>query len=198
MKQLKLLIENSIEGLAGQNNSARWVAPGQKRNVNIEQLSGYTQMEFPVADELDISNEKYNWIGSMERKSKKYHNKVRAIRKEDGMLVFERQMKKLIDKIDVVDKLFESDYSDTYFDSFTDAAEYVRRYTKKKGFEIDEDDWMSKVALGGRYTRSRPSVGKTHSFTVGLSKNGKPQRKALHFQVYGLKSGKYELNLYIQ
>ena len=51
--------------------------------------------------------------------------------------------------------------------------------------------------MGGRYSRSRPGVGKTHSFTVGLLKGGKPQKKSLNFQVYGMPSGKYELNAYV-
>ncbi len=59
MKLKAILSEvNSIAGLSGGNNSARWTAPGQSRKVKIEQLSGYAQVEFPVADELDISNEK--------------------------------------------------------------------------------------------------------------------------------------------
>jgi hypothetical protein len=84
-----------------------------------------------------------------------------------------------------------------YHNSFTHAAEAAKAYAIKKGYEINEDDWQTQVALGGRYSRSRPGVGKTHSFTVGLLRNGKPQRKALHFSVYGMESGKYELTAYV-
>ena len=91
----------------------------------------------------------------------------------------------------------EAPHSEVYFDSFTSAAEFARKSAETKGFEIDENDWQTKVALGGSYGRSRPSVGKTHRFTVGLLKNGKPQRKALTFTVYGMKSGNYELVNYI-
>ena len=45
--------------------------------------------------------------------------------------------------------------------------------------------------------RSRPAVGDTHTFTVGILKDGKPQRKALTFSVYGMPSGNYELVAYI-
>jgi len=68
---------------------------------------------------------------------------------------------------------------------------------EKKGYEIDEDDWQNKVALGGIYGRSRPAIGKTHKFSVGLLKNGKPQKKGLNFSVYGMEGGKYELVAYI-
>jgi hypothetical protein len=87
--------------------------------------------------------------------------------------------------------------AETYHNSFTHAAEAAKAYAIKKGYEINEDDWQTQVALGGRYSRSRPGVGKTHSFTVGLLRNDKPQRKALHFSVYGMESGKYELTAYV-
>jgi hypothetical protein len=87
--------------------------------------------------------------------------------------------------------------AETYHNSFTHAAEAAKAYAIKKGYEINEDDWQTQVALGGRYSRSRPGVGKTHSFTVGLLRNGKPQRKALNFSVYGMESGKYELTAYV-
>jgi hypothetical protein len=87
--------------------------------------------------------------------------------------------------------------NDTYFKSFTHAVEYARNATEKRGFTIDEDDWQTQIALGGKYTRSRPSKGKTNSFTVGLLKNGKPQRKSLQISVFGMDSGSYELTHYI-
>ena len=91
----------------------------------------------------------------------------------------------------------EASHSDTYFDTFTDAAEFARKTAEKKGFEIDTNDWHSQVTMGGRYSRARPSVGKTTTFTVNLLKNNKPTKKYLHFQVYGMQSGKFELNNYI-
>lgn len=81
--------------------------------------------------------------------------------------------------------------------SFSDAADEARRIAEVRGYEIDEDDWFREVTTGGRYTRARPSVGKSHRFSVSLYKNGKPQRKALHFSVYGMESGTYELTAYI-
>lgn len=90
-----------------------------------------------------------------------------------------------------------SEANETYFKSFTDAASAAKEYAMKKGYEIDEDDWQTQIAFGGKYSRSRPSVGKTNSFTIGLLRNGKPQRKALHISVYGMESGNFELTNYI-
>ena len=87
LKFEKLKETSGIDGLGGGNNSARWTATGQSKKLKIPQLSGYEQTDFPIADELDTSNEKHSWDGI--GKTKKYNNKVRAIRKDDGSLIFE-------------------------------------------------------------------------------------------------------------
>ena len=104
-------------------------------------------------------------------------------------------LKSILEDAKINTKIDEA--NDTYFKSFTDAVEFARKATEKRGFTIDEDDWQTQIAFGGKYTRSRPSKGKTHSFTVGLLKNGKPQRKSLQISVYGMDSGSYELTHYI-
>jgi|TARA_R110000737_G_scaffold169322_1_gene195375 hypothetical protein len=104
-------------------------------------------------------------------------------------------LKSILEDAKINTKIDEA--SDTYFKSFTQAVEYARKATEKRGFTIDEDDWQTQIAFGGKYTRSRPSKGKTNSFTVGLLKNGKPQRKSLQISVFGMPSGNYELTQYI-
>ena len=84
-----------------------------------------------------------------------------------------------------------------YFNTASGAADYARTQAEKRGFQIDEDDWHSQITLGGKYSRTRPGVGKTHSFSVGLLKGGKPQRKNLNISLYGMESGKFELTYYI-
>ena len=81
------LEESSIDGLSGGNNSARWTAPGQSKNLKVAQLSGYEQKDFPTADELDISGEEFGY--ESQSKTKKYNNKRKAVRTDDGQLVFE-------------------------------------------------------------------------------------------------------------
>ena len=62
-----------------------------------------------------------------------------------------------------------------------------------QGYEVDQDDFHNKVTTGPK----KPSSGKTNSFSIMLTKAGKPQRKALQMQIYN--TGKsYELNMYIQ
>ena len=104
-------------------------------------------------------------------------------------------LKSILEDAKINTKIDEA--NDTYFKSFTQAVEYARKVTEKRGFTIDEDDWQTQIAFGGKYSRSRPSKGKTNSFTVGLLKKGKPQRKSLQISVYGMPSGSYELTQYI-
>ena len=87
--------------------------------------------------------------------------------------------------------------ADDYYKTASAAADAAREMAEKKGYEIDEDDWQTQIGMGGKHNRLRPGVGKTHSFTVGLTKNGKPQRKALNISLYGMDSGSYELTYYI-
>jgi hypothetical protein len=87
--------------------------------------------------------------------------------------------------------------SNDYFRTASQAVDYARKMIEKRGFEIDEDDWQRQIALGGRYGRFRPGKEKSTEATIGLLKNGKPQRKALQISLYGMPSGNYELTYYV-
>jgi hypothetical protein len=85
-----------------------------------------------------------------------------------------------------------------YFKTATQAVEFAKAAAEKKGFTIDDGDWNTQITHGGRYSRLRPSVGKTHSFIIGLLKNDKPWRRSrLSISLFGMDSGKYELTYYI-
>jgi HSP90 family molecular chaperone len=66
---------------------------------------------------------------------------------------------------------------------------------KKRGYEVDADDYHDKVASGPR----KPSEGKTVSHNLKLTKDGKPTKKGLSIQVYNRGGDKspFELNHYI-
>jgi len=83
--------------------------------------------------------------------------------------------------------------SQLYHNSFSAAVQHAIKQAQKKGYEVDEEDWQRKVASGP----SKPSAGKTNRYAVNLMKNGKPVKQKLHMQVYGMDSGKYELNMYV-
>lgn len=89
--------------------------------------------------------------------------------------------------------LKEGDYP-LYHKTFTSAAKAAEDLAKKRGFEVDEDDWFNQVSTGPK----KPGKGKTNRYIVKVTKNGKETRKRLAFQVYGMDSGKYELNAYVE
>ena len=80
-----------------------------------------------------------------------------------------------------------------YHDSFTSACNEALRLVKERGLEVDENDWFNRVATGP----GKPKVGQTNRFSVDLTKDNKPVKEQLNFQVYALPN-KYELNCYIQ
>ena len=83
---------------------------------------------------------------------------------------------------------------DIYHNTYSSAVQHAIDQVKKKGFEVDMDDYEKKVAFGPR----KPSTGKTNSLSIDLLKDGKPSKKKLHMQVYGMEGGKYELNVYTE
>jgi hypothetical protein len=98
---------------------------------------------------------------------------------------------------DIVNESINEARADDYYDSATEAVNAAKADIEKRGFEVDENDWQDQIAMGGKYGRLRPGTGKTHKFTVGLVKNGKPQRKALQISLFGMPRGKYELTYYV-
>ena len=78
---------------------------------------------------------------------------------------------------------------DIYHKDFSTAMQHAYAHAKKKGFVVKPEEIDQKVASGPR----KPSKGKTNSYILGTDK-----RKNVHIQVYGMDSGKYELNMYIE
>ena len=96
----------------------------------------------------------------------------------------------------IIRKILKEQESETYFDTFSGAVQFARKYAEDKGYTIDEDDWWLEVSTGP----GRPKEGKTTRMNIGLLKNDKPQKKALHIQVYNMGNSfknKFELNYYI-
>lgn len=87
----------------------------------------------------------------------------------------------------------KSDY-DIKHKTFSSAIQHAVEVAMKKGYEVDADDYDEKVAMGPK----KPSKGKTNSYSIKLTKNGKEQRKALQVQIANLDNKFYELNMYIQ
>lgn len=78
--------------------------------------------------------------------------------------------------------------------TFSSAIQHAVEVAAKQGYDVDPDDYDRKVAMGPK----KPSKGKTNSYSIKLTKNGKEQRKALQVQIANLDDKFYELNMYIQ
>lgn len=84
---------------------------------------------------------------------------------------------------------------EVYHDSYTGAVNAALAYTIKRGFTTDNEE----VAHIVGDLSNRPSSGQTTRVSLPIYKNGKLQRKQLHFQVYNRNttSNTFELNCYI-
>ena len=80
-----------------------------------------------------------------------------------------------------------------YHKSYTSATEAAYEFAEKKGYKVDDDSWHTEVTTG----KGRPHNGDTTKHHIKLLKNDKESRKVLHFQVFDMGAGSYELNMYI-
>lgn len=81
-----------------------------------------------------------------------------------------------------------------YYNSYSAAVSDVYDYVSKK-YVIDENDWFTRVAVGGK---PKSETTKRSDYIRLYSKEtGKELKKTLNIQVYRMKGGKFELNYYI-
>jgi len=159
----------------------------QKESVNEAQFK-----DLQIGDKfLRFGENGQLWVKTSDRQAKFVKNvgkKTAKYNKSSGSLeVFPPTM----------DITLLNESNTTYFRTAAMAADFARKQAEKRGYEVDDRDWAREIGFGGKYSRLRPSVGKTHSFSIGLTKDGKPQRKALHISLYGLDGGNFELTTYI-
>jgi len=80
-----------------------------------------------------------------------------------------------------------------YHKDYSTAVQHAIKQAEKQGYEVDMEDVSDKIASGPR----KPSEGKTNSFHIKVTKNGKPVNKTLNMQVFNT-GRKYELNMYVE
>ena len=74
-----------------------------------------------------------------------------------------------------------------YHKEFSGAMQHAYKFAKSKGYTVDPKEIDDKVSTGP----SKPSKGKTNSYSLGTNKKQKVQ-----IQVANLDNKKYELNIY--
>jgi hypothetical protein len=210
------LDENMIASLAKDFEKRLKKAGNSDRNQNRERMATLAMAKKKGASALDMKNLDKAMISVMNRldeaeyrvdiedhgratvqarTEKEAHQKARrklgigTIRSRLGR-AFDPKVK--ITKIkEDLDEAKKSDYT-IYHKTFSSAVQHAAEVVKKRGYEVDDDSWDRKVAMGPR----KPGKGKTNSYTIDLMKGGKPVRNKLQMQVY-FDEGRYELNMYI-
>jgi len=76
--------------------------------------------------------------------------------------------------------------------SYSSAVTETIRVIQSKGFEVSDEEIFQHISIGGK-----PGIGQTKRASLEIAKGGKVQKKAAQMQVYGLDSGRFELNFYI-
>lgn len=134
--------------------------------------------------------------GSMEMFQRK-HTMGKALRKSK-IKSSKDVIKKINDWIAKMPELKEEVLAEAYkykvdHKTYTSAVEEALVVAEKAKYEVDMDDYFNSIATGPR----KPGEGKTNTFKIALTKNGKEQRKRLQIQIYGKGKHGYELNCYI-
>lgn len=89
-------------------------------------------------------------------------------------------------------KLTEATYP-VLHDTLHSAIQTALTSVRKDGYTVDPDEEFNKVTTAYKSL----GIGKTDEFHLELTKNGKPQKKLLHIQIYRMDTGRYELNFYV-
>jgi len=126
---------------------------------------------------------------------RKIHKDLKDTTKGDEMMMIDGGKKGSIMAPVVFEEvdLEESPKYKLYHNTFSGAVQEAQSVAEQSGFEVDSDDWDSKVATGP----AKPKNGKTNTYSIKLTKNGKSVKQSLQIQVYNM-GAKYELNCYIQ
>jgi hypothetical protein len=112
----------------------------------------------------------------------------------DNLYRMIESMEPMDESTNLAEKMQEQAKKQLYYKTYSDAVKAAMDMAKKRGFEVDEDEYFRKVSAGPK----KPSEGKTVSQSLQLMKDGKPLRKTLEFQVYNRGgSMPFELNHYI-
>lgn len=124
-----------------------------------------------------------------------FFNKTKETRYEYKLALrnLKRAIEELDDLADGIENLKESKQDfEIYHKTFSDCVTEMQKFVKKKGYELDPDDFQNRITHG----IGKPALDKTNNFKLGLTKKGKEVKNMLIMNVYGMKS-QYELTLYI-
>ena len=157
--------------------------PVKEENVE-EKVAGW--IAFYGGKKLEIKKSEADGIWPAKQLAIKH---FKVPKSKQGLLA----IKPAHEEVEIDEKRKSKKDFDIYHKTYTSAVTHAADVAKRQGYEVDPDSWETEITFGQR----KPSEGKTVSKHIKLIKDGKAQRKMLHLQVYGMKTG-YELNMYIE
>jgi hypothetical protein len=190
MQSASLMVQ-VYDALKQQSNKDKFVKSGivmmghtaykLMKNESVNEAKAFVVM---FKDKKDLPNRNVKPSSAAYSKEVDAKKFLKSVEKDGG--------KGMIVKSNVSGMKVEAKDTEVYHKSYTHAIEAAQAYALKKGYTIEDDEMFTKVGMNSK----RPSVGKTTKVNLELLRKGKPQKKMLHIQVYGMKNG-YELNAYI-
>ena len=190
---------SELQDYIDQGKTAEWIA--KKIGFPVKDVKAFMS-KYEAYEEVSLDEAAYTIKDGEVHISKanfrKIHKDLKDTTKGDEMMLIDGGKRGSImapvvfEEVEEVDLVEAPEYK-LHHSTFSGAVQEAMEVAKKSGFEVDDDDWHSKVAMGPK----KPSVGKTNRYSVELMKNGKPTKKSLQIQVYNM-GAKYELNCYVQ
>lgn len=162
--------------------------PHKPENIDESKMAGW--IAFYNGKKVEIKKSEANDLYGAKMKAAKM---LKVPKSKMGLLAIKPGYNEEVVNEEVQQDLQEAPNYKLYHNTFSGAVQEAIAVAKKKGFDVDEDDWSDKVATGPK----KPSKDKTNSYSIKLMKKGKPVRQMLQIQVYNM-GAKYELNCYVQ
>ena len=207
VKMKKVAIQRKIDKLKKQLNEAEEVEdycdcgcdcgkkicescgkPHKPENIDESKMAGWVAIY--NGKKVEIKKSEASDLYGAKMKAAKM---LKVPKSKMGLLAIKPGYNEEVVSEEVQEDLQEAPNYKLYHNTFSGAVQEAIAVAKKKGFDIDEDDWHDKVATGPK----KPSKDKTNSYSIKLMKKGKPVRQMLQIQVYNM-GAKYELNCYVQ
>lgn len=207
VKMKKVAIQRKIDKLKKQLNEAEEVEdycdcgcdcgkkicescgkPHKPENIDESKMAGWIAIY--NGKKVEIKKSEASDLYGAKMKAAKM---LKVPKSKMGLLAIKPGYNEEVVSEEVQEDLQEAPNYKLYHNTFSGAVQEAIAVAKKKGFDVDEDDWHDKVATGPK----KPSKDKTNSYSIKLMKKGKPVRQMLQIQVYNM-GAKYELNCYVQ
>ena len=193
VKMKKVAIQRKIDKLKKQLNEAEEVEdycdcgcdcgkkicescgkPHKPENIDESKMAGWVAIY--NGKKVEIKKSEASDLYGAKMKAAKM---LKVPKSKIGLLAIKPGYNEEVVSEEVQEALQEAPNYKLYHNTFSGAVHEAIAVAKKKGFDVDEDDWHDKVATGPK----KPSKDKTNSSSIKLMKKGEPVRQMIQIQV---------------